>query len=951
MLDADRPDAREAHAPLDLTFDLTRVGWGLLAWTGVFLVATAIRLVSLRTAALAPDEARAAFGALTLFTGGAAFDSGATGPVAPLFGALVFFLFGVSDAIARVGPALAGVGTVALLLPLRPYLGRTGALLAGLLLALSPSFAYFSRRVEPYIYAQFFALLLFLALLRLLDHGRRGDLLLAAVAGALLFGAAPTGPTLLLILAALIAYVWLRDRAAGLGRAEGDRDGSSFGAGNLAAALRDGGLVALVAALATLVVAFSAVGTAPANLSRGSADLLTAWATSLLGPTAGLPGRGPAFSLALLPLYEPLALLAGLLGAIGTLARGGYGGIVRPRRVTVTRGLLAGWALAGLALLALGGGQQPHLVLLPALPLTLLAGLALADLVETTDWSRDGWFWRGGGALLALVTLLALAAWGSTGGLLLRSDQYTNQQSQWYVALFLTAVIFALPLTGVAYWLAQTLGGGAAWRALALLGAALLLTFGIRSAIGLSVYRGDSAAEPLVYQASTPQLRPALDRLDRLSRDATAMQRNATDPTGGHGLSIVVDPAVEWPARWYLRDYPALQVGSPADLIGSQPQVIIQPPTDAGLPGYTRERYRWTWSYPAAQPLSGGGNNALLRMLGFLFYRYHVAPAPSNDLEIAYDANLAARLFPAAPAQGPFSLRDRAGQGRAPGQFSGPRGVAIGRDGAVYVVDMLNTRVQQFSRDGAFVRQFGGLGRGDGQFQRERSIGPTGIATDSDGFVYVADTWNHRIQKFTPEGAFVAKWGSYNNLVAPAPGAPQGDRNGFYGPRGIAITPNGEVFVTDTGNARVVVFKTDGQFVREFGQKGSGPNQLNEPVGIAVSADGARVFVADSANARIAVFDPQGQPLAQWPVQSWQGRSYFEPYLALDAEGNLYATSSATRQVLKLNRDGRVVASSTGTEGEGLLGGPMGIAVGPDAVYVADSARNYVAWLHPLPNR
>ncbi len=358
---------------------------------------------------------------------------------------------------------------------------------------------------------------------------------------------------------------------------------------------------------------------------------------------------------------------------------------------------------------------------------------------------------------------------------------------------------------------------------------------------------------------------------------------------------------------------------------------------------------RLTHSYPAGAGLTGG-EHPLLRFLGFLLFRHHVAPAPGADMVVGYGGDVAARLFPQPAAQGPFGLGERAGQGKAPGQFDAPRGVAVGRDGSVYVVDTRNARVQQFAPDGAFVRQFGSVGRGDGQFWRERNAnGPTGIAIDAEGFVYVADTWNHRIQKFTPDGRFVTKWGGYTNLVA---GPPGGDRTGFYGPRGIAIGPGGEVYVTDTGNARVLVFGRDGAFLREFGQKGKGSNGLDEPVGIAVSADGSRVFVADSNNARIAVFDAGGQPVAQWPVDAWRGRGYFEPYLALDADGALYATSSATRQVLKLGRDGQILNSSAGTPPEDVLGAPVGVALAPDrSLYLSDTARHAVIRLAPLPNR
>ena len=525
----------------------------------------------------------------------------------------------------------------------------------------------------------------------------------------------------------------------------------------------------------------------------------------------------------------------------------------------------------------------------------------------------------------------------------------------WGLNLALTVLAFALPLSGAALWLGRRLGP-AAPRALALAGVVFLLGYGLRSAVGLGIYRINSANEPLVYNASSPAISPLMDRIRRLSRDATGTQRVPNDPTGGHGLTVAVDPAVEWPVRWYLRDFPNLRVGlDPAELSSPTPPQLLFRPADGPAPsgnlsGYLEQRYQLRSSYPAGAPLtSGTTDNAFLQFFQFLLFRANVPPAPSVDVAVGYSPDLAARLFVAPPAQGPFAVGERAGQGRAAGQFDAPRGVALGRDGAVYVVDMRNARVQQFARDGAFVRQFGAPGRGDGQFSREAGRGATGIAIDADGFVYVADTWNHRIQKFSPEGGFVAKWGTFLNLVT---GPAATDRSGFYGPRGIAIAPSGEVFVTDTGNARVLVYNRDGGFLREWGTKGAGPNQLDEPVGIAVSADGSRVYVADSANARISVFDPAGQPVAQWAVDAWRGRSYFEPYLALDTDGGLYATSSATRQVLKYSRDGALVGASTGTPPDETLAAPIGVAVAPDrSLYLTDTARQVIVRLGPIGGR
>ena len=88
------------------------------------------------------------------------------------------------------------------------------------------------------------------------------------------------------------------------------------------------------------------------------------------------------------------------------------------------------------------------------------------------------------------------------------------------------------------------------------------------------------------------------------------------------------------------------------------------------------------------------------------------------------------------------------------GQFNGATGLAVGADGSVYVVDSGNHGIQRFTSYGAFLQTWGVRGFSDGQF-----LWPTALAVASDGTVYVADTNNNRIQRFTSDGAFMAKWG------------------------------------------------------------------------------------------------------------------------------------------------------------------------------------------------
>ncbi|HET6312254.1 MAG TPA: DUF2298 domain-containing protein, partial [Chloroflexia bacterium] len=177
----------------------------------------------------------------------------------------------------------------------------------------------------------------------------------------------------------------------------------------------------------------------------------------------------------------------------------------------------------------------------------------------------------------------------------------------------------------------------------------------------------------------------------------------------------------------------------------------------------------------------------------------------------------AGQFDPNAP---PAGLFDRVPAGPNRGQFNFPRGIAADAEGNFYVVDTHNLRIQKFDRDGKFVTMFGSKGNGNGQFlpfsDEAEGTGPGGIAVDAAGNLYVADTWNHRVQKFDRDGKFLAQWGSFINMAdASATADPDANRK-FFGPRGVAIGPDGDVYVTDTGNKRVLIFGPDGSYKRQI---------------------------------------------------------------------------------------------------------------------------------------
>ncbi len=317
------------------------------------------------------------------------------------------------------------------------------------------------------------------------------------------------------------------------------------------------------------------------------------------------------------------------------------------------------------------------------------------------------------------------------------------------------------------------------------------------------------------------------------------------------------------------------------------------------------------------------------------------------------------------PSVPPVGLFARGPAGANRGQFNLPRGIARDAAGDFYVVDTQNMRVQEFDPQGTFLRVFGSKGSGDGQFapysDTATGSGPGGIAVDAQGNVYVADTWNHRIEKFDKSGNFLLAWGGFLNLSDAAAASDPAANTKFYGPRGVAVGPDGAVYVTDTGNKRILVFDANGTFQRQISAGAdpthvaptyafNQPGELNEPMGLAVDAQG-NVYVADTWNHRIQKFNAQGTAVAQWPVPAgaWDPAPYLEPYLALDAQGNVYATAPSSHAVLKFSPTGTLLGQVT-SAGSTALQRPTGITVDPDGtVYVVDTEANAVVRVGAIP--
>ncbi|MCQ1539515.1 protein kinase [Methanocalculus taiwanensis] len=291
-------------------------------------------------------------------------------------------------------------------------------------------------------------------------------------------------------------------------------------------------------------------------------------------------------------------------------------------------------------------------------------------------------------------------------------------------------------------------------------------------------------------------------------------------------------------------------------------------------------------------------------------------------------------------------------KGSGDGQFRDLTSIALDAAGNVYAGDagvlLGKTRIQKFTSDGTFITKWGSYGLEDGQFFFPRSI-----ATDAEGNVYVGDAGNHRIQKFTSDGKFITKWGSKGSGDGQFHGGSTSD-----GIQGIAIDIDDNIYVADTNNYRIQKFDRNGVFITKWGSKGSEEGQFRSLTSIAVDATG-NIYVAEaggtdlySSNHRIQKFTSIGTFISKWGSKgSGDGQFYFPRSIAVDAVGNVYVGDAGNHRIQKFDETGKFI-TKWGSEGkgEGQFISLQSIAVDAAGnLYVADK-NNYRIQKFEQPN-
>jgi len=258
--------------------------------------------------------------------------------------------------------------------------------------------------------------------------------------------------------------------------------------------------------------------------------------------------------------------------------------------------------------------------------------------------------------------------------------------------------------------------------------------------------------------------------------------------------------------------------------------------------------------------------------------------------------------------------------GTGNGQFERPHDVAFDSKGNVYVTGRDNNNIQKFTHNGTFILKWGTKGSGDGQFNIPYSIG-----IDPQDHLFVADRENSRIQEFDTNGTFINKW--Y--------GVSATDK--FKRPEDITFSPFG-IFITDTGNDRVLKVDNKLNLIKQWGTKGTGNGQFIHPHAIDVDSKG-NVYVGVLNQPGVQVFDSNGTFLTRWGSAGTGPGQFSVPqeHIAIDKNDYIYIVDGASNpRVQKFFTNGTLVAI-IGTKGSG-----DGQLLKPEHVSIDDMGNLYV---------
>ncbi len=260
--------------------------------------------------------------------------------------------------------------------------------------------------------------------------------------------------------------------------------------------------------------------------------------------------------------------------------------------------------------------------------------------------------------------------------------------------------------------------------------------------------------------------------------------------------------------------------------------------------------------------------------------------------------------------------------------LSGGLGIAVDTsDHSVYVAAPSRNALFKYNPNGQIVWTIQGLGSGQSQFDRPRDVAVNPITRE----VFVLDSYNKRVQKFTSDGNYVSEWSD----------------NSFLNPHGISIDPTGNfIYIANSQRHSIKKYTIDGTFILQWGTLGNNPGQLRWPRSVSVNSLG-NVYVTDSDNERVQEFGADGNfiQIIQGPHDDLAGP--FHPR-AIDINrttNEIYVAAGYAHRIDRFNPDGSFISSWGNHEKDGaVFNRPRGVAINPanEDIYVADTDNHLI---------
>jgi DNA-binding beta-propeller fold protein YncE len=643
------------------------------------------------------------------------------------------------------------------------------------------------------------------------------------------------------------------------------------------------------------------------------------------------------------------------------------------------------WGLMIIFAFTLAGEKMPWLTTHLTVPLIFVTARYLGSQLENIEWEK---FFKQGWGLIILTPVLVVALANVVGPCIFGNAPFggIDRDSLLRTFTWMGAVILAGLLGYGIFWIWRRVGTQQSARTIFVGIFALLILITARTAWMAAYINYDTAREFMVYAHGAPADKDIMRIIDDISRRTT----------DGKDIKVAYDNEISWPGTWYFREYPnARYLGDKpatagnlddylAIVVGNGNNKDVEPlltdkyykmklirmwwpmqdyfdlnrnrvnnifSGDTNLPQnwFPGSKIRqgiwdiwWNRDYTAyGKAVNKTFDESQWPVADWLYFYVRKDVAAQ-----VWDFGTGAVKVQGLPEDDFGRLRCDACQpnstfaskGTESGQLAAPRDITVGPDGKLYVMDSQNARIAVFDTDGNFVRQFGHSGAVEAADPNNPASmdgamrEPWGLAVGNDGTIYVADTWNHRVQVFSNDGTFLRKWGKFEQ--AQPGGTIQPDT--FWGPRDIAVDADNNVYVADTGNKRVRVYDNLGNYKFDIGT-----DALNEPVGLAINQLTREIYIADTWNKRIQVFSLDGAALRSWNVQAWvsTAESGNRPYLSLDKTGKvLFVTDPDAGRVLAFDPEGKALVTFSH---EGGL--PAGIAAdAAGRLFVAESNNSMI---------